>query len=758
MLGGLVVVVVVFVAGTDAQSLLHEGGADHVRQVARDVGAMYLPVAVSPSSPCGRALGEMAAALASNSSSAMWAEHMVDSWGKTTDGQYLGNPFSGFYDECVTAASPGGRIKGKHCRISITKITGEEGEDTRSHTDPANKYLEYLRRHLGKPDLALLGSLAWEPRTSAVPLAVPYGNVQYDTCMPDVCTKEELQNSLTEVFLPHGFFPSLFTCSAQGEEVEFTDADVGFMSLVTFLLGLVTCASVVDIYLEYTAKQHLAKGVLRYLLVFSAYTNLGKILQVNPKTSPGNITCLHALRTLSMVWVIWCHQQMIPLFSMANIVMFLMSFKNILAQTILNGFPSVDSFFFLSGLLLSYSVLREARRTNSFNVLLFYVHRFIRLVPPIALTVGVCATVMRFLVGGPIDYFWNLGFYPNCQNYWWRDLLFLDNFYFNEPLCVGQAWYLGTDMQLYLVAPLIILPLYFLKKFGKTWLFLVTAASVIIPGAIIYQYNLPPTSLSNIFIPKEKLEGYNSKIYPMPWTRASPWLAGVWLGYIFYRQGNTRYKMNALTVTVGWTVAAITGLLVVFGMYSYNRVVVPMPYEVMTQVVYGGGHRLAWGAALAWMVFACHNGYGGLVDGFLSHPVWQPVSRLTYTTYLLVLPLQSIILCNTSKGGAYYFTHLNTITSTVGAVVLTLPLSLLLSLLTESPVVGLERMLLRPNHNTPRPAPPSEEKAAPPPPVNPAFPDGERAKEGTTTTTTTTTSGVGFSNPVFTVEEVVKGS
>ncbi|KAK8371735.1 hypothetical protein O3P69_016250 [Scylla paramamosain] len=380
----------------------------------------------------------------------------------------------------------------------------------------------------------------------------------------------------------------------------------------------------------------------------------------------------------------------------------------------------------------------------------------IRLVPPIALTVGLCATVMRFLVGGPLNFLWNLGYYPNCQNYWWRDLLFLGNFYADEPVCLGQAWYLGTDTQLYLVAPLIIFPLYFLKKFGKAWLFLLTAASAIIPAAIIYQYNLPPTSLTNLFLSMEKNNEYMLKIYPMPWTRASPWLVGVWLGYIIYRQGNNRYKMNALTVTVGWTVAAITGLLVVFGMYSYNRVVVPMPYEVMTQVVYGGGHRLAWGAALAWMVFACHNGYGGLVDGFLSHPVWQPVSRLTYTTYLLVLPLQSIILCNTSKGGAYYFTHLNTITSTVGAVVLTLPLSLLLSLLTESPVVGLERMLLRPNHNTPRPAPPSEEKAAPPPPVNPAFPDGERAKEGTTTTTTT--SGVGFSNPVFTVEEVVKGS
>ncbi|XP_045133269.1 O-acyltransferase like protein-like [Portunus trituberculatus] len=194
----------------------------------------------------------------------------------------------------------------------------------------------------------------------------------------------------------------------------------------------------------------------------------------------------------------------------------------------------------------------------------------------------------------------------------------------------------------------------------------------------------------------------------------------------------------------------VTGLLVVFGMFSYNRVVVPMPYEVMTQLVYGGGHRLAWGAVLAWVVFACHNGYGGVVNGFLSHPVWQPISRLTYTTYLLALSLQSIIIYNTSQGGAYYFTHLNTLISTVGAVVVTLPLALLLSLLAESPVVGLERMLLRPNHNSPRPAPPSEGKATPPPP---ATLDGDSAEVDSTTTTT---NGVSFSNPVFTVEEAAK--
>ena len=44
---------------------------------------------------------------------------VVDSWGKTADGVYQGHPFTGFYDECVTAASPQSKIKGKFCRIIL---------------------------------------------------------------------------------------------------------------------------------------------------------------------------------------------------------------------------------------------------------------------------------------------------------------------------------------------------------------------------------------------------------------------------------------------------------------------------------------------------------------------------------------------------------------------------------------------------------------------------------------------------------------
>ena len=48
-------------------------------------------------------------------------------------------------------------------------------------------------------------------------------------------------------------------------------------------------------------------------------------------------------------------------------------------QVITNATVSVDSFLVLSGLLVSYTLLKELDRSKGrFNLLLFYVHRYLR--------------------------------------------------------------------------------------------------------------------------------------------------------------------------------------------------------------------------------------------------------------------------------------------------------------------------------------------------------------------------------------------
>lgn len=52
--------------------------------------------------------------------------------------------------------------------------------------------------------------------------------------------------------------------------------------------------------------------------------------------------------------------------------------------------------------------------------------------------------------------------------------------------------------------------------------------------------------------------------------------------------------------------------------------------------------RFWWSLALCYIIFACLNGQGGIVNWFLSQPRWQPLSRLSFNIYLIHYTVMSI--------------------------------------------------------------------------------------------------------------------
>lgn len=45
--------------------------------------------------------------------------------------------------------------------------------------------------------------------------------------------------------------------------------------------------------------------------------------------------------------------------------------------------------------------------------------------------------------------------------------------------------------------------------------------------------------------------------------------------------------------------------------------------------------RNSWGLAIAWIIFACQCGTGGVVKWFLELNVWQPLGRMSLSFYLV---------------------------------------------------------------------------------------------------------------------------
>ena len=169
-------------------------------------------------------------------------------------------------------------------------------------------------------------------------------------------------------------------------------------------------------------------------------------------------------------------------------------------QAILNGFPSVDSFFLISGVLLAYLTLKELEKTKGrVSLPIFYIHRYLRLTGTYIIIIGFHTTLLRQMCFGPNCRALEFAV-DGCTRAWWRNILYINNFGGgqggeNFAECIGQTWYLANDMQMFLISPLIIWPLFFLPWVGILWSILLTIGSILVPTILTVTEDWPASVL-----------------------------------------------------------------------------------------------------------------------------------------------------------------------------------------------------------------------------------------------------------------------
>lgn len=102
--------------------------------------------------------------------------------------------------------------------------------------------------------------------------------------------------------------------------------------------------------------------------------------------------------------------------------------------------------------------------------------------------------------------------------------------------------------------------------------------------------------------------------------------------------------------------------------------------------------RVGWGICLSWIIFACVLGYGGPINWLLSLPQWQPIGRLSYSIYIVHMPIQ--LMLSTSARTTSYFSDVNAIHAFWGDFGITLTVAVFWTMAFESPVLTLEKILL----------------------------------------------------------------
>ncbi|XP_052094567.1 O-acyltransferase like protein-like isoform X5 [Mytilus californianus] len=418
----------------------------------------------------------------------------------------------------------------------------------------------------------------------------------------------------------------------------------------------------------------------KLLLSFSVYTNGAKILSTNQGS--GTLTAVNGIRFISMSWVILGHTYAFGLYSVGNIgTLYGALIKRKTFMAIINAEVSVDTFFALSGTLLTYVVLNQLKKQKGrLNWFMFYFHRFWRLTPPYMLIMMVQICISKYLGSGPM---WSTdGFEKKyCKDTWWWNLLYINNFKTSAEECFAHAWYLANDMQFYVISPPILLALYHSKIAGTIVTLVLWVGTAISTAVISVQKDLRVNPFSG--------GDYFDAYYQMPYCRIGPYLVGMYTGYILYTT-KCKCKINKFVNITIWAVFAASALAVLYGVYDDIN-----GDQLSTGVaaLYNVLHKTVWGAAVCWVIFACATGNGGFVNTILSWRGFVPLSRLTYCAYL-IHPLVMYFYYQSRKQFLFWDDH-EVIYEFFAHLGMAYAVAFVASLVFESPMMGLEKVVFR---------------------------------------------------------------
>jgi len=457
--------------------------------------------------------------------------------------------------------------------------------------------------------------------------------------------------------------------------------------------------------------------LLDFFICFSVLRNSRLIFStIVPERT---VRSINGLRVISFTWIILGnfyiygigHFKTDNIFSLVKDAVHDFSFL-----AVGNAYVSVDTFYMLGGFLTAYLSFKKFsnKSMDVASVLYSYLHRYLRLTP----SLGFIMMLYNFLpqiMRGPVSLAVTQtdDFTDGCHNYWWATLFYFNNFYPTvQKGCLGTwTWYLSNDMQFFIIAPLIVYIMLCIHRTctSKTFqvlynfLFLMSLCliSFLVTALITLQYNLPAVPTFGLLIDTNMKNPYNADsvdkvanlIYSKPYCRITPYLVGMFLGYLICYDVRPRLKgMGALITTTGWVSAIIGALTVVYGpwrVFAKNGEF----FNDMEVGLYSGCHRFVWGCAVAWVVYACHYKKGGIINTILSWPIWIPLSRLTYSAFLVHLEVIYIFVSLNERAAHYQIT--NVVFNVISVTVLTYAGGYLLTVLVEYPIMNVEKYIRR---------------------------------------------------------------
>ncbi|CAH0557874.1 unnamed protein product [Brassicogethes aeneus] len=598
-----------------------------------------------------------------------WALQMYDSTAKLPSGLMNGNVNQlGDFDMCLSSKSEEENIHGKYCLASMQV------------DNPHSSYLSGIYR-------LLQSHMHFKSKLEDPGHRVPrFSSINWALCVPSSCTPTDVELGLkktvnkfiegTDLKVQYEVDPAM--CQSKSETKDIPDSTKIAVGVFSGVILLCIFASLYD---SYTIKEKQNE----WIVAFSLKKNYNSMFTISRNTN--DIEAVHGIRFLNAILLVFAHKSMALFFvPWANRTQYVEYVSQ--PWTVVGRAASLytDPFIMFSGTLTTYALLGRLQRTQKLNLFQEYVSRLMRIVPTFAALIAFCTFVLPWLNNGPT---WNLVVTHHsdiCKQNWWRNLLFIHNYYGFKEMCLTHTHHIGIDTQLFFASPFLVYLLWRWPKKGSVTLITIASISTVMRYYVTYTMRLSNyvhfgTSIQQLFDTADHM-------YILPAHRATVYIMGIFLGYIlkFYRSTTLTNRQ----LQIGNAVALfsfVASVLVPSFMGSIDYV-----YNPTDAAWYAAVAPILWCFSFAWIVFTTHIGHKGLFGNFFSKPIFTIWTKISYTVYLTQFPafFYNVGITRSPESYEFFRSMFN-----LKEFLWILALSCSLTLLFESPFQNIRNIIFR---------------------------------------------------------------
>ncbi|KAG5684658.1 hypothetical protein PVAND_013876 [Polypedilum vanderplanki] len=550
-----------------------------------------------------------------------WALKMNDATARfTTSGLLNGNVNQfGDFDQCVNVREPSNEFRGKYCLAYL-----------QPKVPTSLKYTNHLRLLLQSYD-------AFKSNFDDPGHRVPkWSTINFGVCVPSSCSSQDI-----EIAIKH--FTKVFTngtgiqlsvrvesemCHVNDDEW-MSKLDIGTKIAIAFCLLLVLFTILSTIY-DYETDDKEEQNQLA--VSFSIIKNSKSLFSL--QRDKNDIRMAHVIRFFNAAMLLVSHKCM---------AMFYVPYSNrtamteLLSQkwTVVARAASLytDPFLMLSGMLTAYSLFGRLQRNGRIDIIREYISRYFRIMPSLAFLIIFCTFILPLLSNGPQ---WNLVITHHadlCKQYWWRNLLFIHNWFGFSNMCLTHTHHVGIDTELFWTSPFLIIALYKWPKIRMNVIIALGLLSTIARYYVSYAYEL--SNYVSFGISVNQLFKTADLMYTLPPHRFTVYAMGIILGCFLRKFKET--KLSRMQLRVGWYVSTAALLISFLGPAPMGDIT--YKFNPTHAAIYAAFAPIAWCFFFGWMIFTSQLGYKNKITKILQWRVFLITTRISYAFYLVQFPV-----------------------------------------------------------------------------------------------------------------------